>query len=291
VKEPTPLTPHETPRPPSPSVTRSGRRPPLTRRGRHWIGEKQAPRSHPGWVGALAVATVVVTAVTAYLWSVRQDPIYGAQAEFLFSHNETASFTDISRLVDTQTVILRSRRVLAPVAELADTSVESINESLSVEIVGQTNVLRLTMTDPNARAAERVAQAIVDNYVQGFSDEFSVQDQEAMSFLRRRIKEVSTSLKVAEARLDESNVRRSQEQRLSVQVTDSLQQLSSLQDQLVELQLERHMGPSVEVVTPAHLLPEPLKPNPLQSAGVGVLAGLVIAGGGLLTMAHLRSRE
>jgi uncharacterized protein involved in exopolysaccharide biosynthesis len=238
---------------------------------------------------ALALAVVLVTALSAYFWSARQDPVYGAQAEFLFEANEAISSTDIARLVDTQTVILRSRRVLSPVAALAGTTVERIEERLSVEIVGQTNVLRLTVADSNPEAAQRIAEAVVENYIDGSSNQVSSQDQEAMAFLRRRIQEVSTSLKVAEARLDEAGLRPAQERQLGAQVTNSLQQMSSLQDQLVALQLEQHSGPSVDVVTPAHLLDEPLEPNPLQSAGVGSLVGLVIAGGGLLLLAYLRS--
>ena len=120
----------------------------------------------PASVVGLAVMMVALTTVIAYLVGSRQQQVFGARAEVLVQSNRFASDTVASRDIETQTVVLTSRAVLGSVARVADTSISRLERSVSVEVVGGSGVVRLTVEHENRAAAKALAQAILSSYIE-----------------------------------------------------------------------------------------------------------------------------
>ena len=103
-------------------------------------------------IAAAAVAIVALTTVTAYAIGALRPDRYAAQAEILYSSDETASTSGGPRAIATQAAILRSGTVLAPVGRPAGLSTARMRDRLSVDS-GEDNVLTVRLTDPDAGRA------------------------------------------------------------------------------------------------------------------------------------------
>jgi capsular polysaccharide biosynthesis protein len=109
-------------------------------------------------LAAVALAVVTVFTGTALGHSLLLQPkLYGAQADVLITPRPDISDAAVDRAMLTQVMIVTSDPVLQPVADRAGVPVSRLRGNVSAEMVGRTNLLRLTVSDGNeARAVELV---------------------------------------------------------------------------------------------------------------------------------------
>ena len=90
-----------------------------------------------------------------------------AQAELLYSltQEQPTGFLREDRNLSTQLVLLESRTVLAPVARQNDISVEDLAEALEANVVSESEVIQLRLTDTGRRRAANMLQSVVDQYL------------------------------------------------------------------------------------------------------------------------------
>lgn len=225
---------------------------------------------------------ILAVAVGAgYGLSVAQDPVYGAETDVLYRVPESSG-ARAERDLATQQVIAQGRSVLQPVAGDAGMPVEELQEIVSVEIVGQSDVLRITMAHPDPDRAVDLAQAVADRYVRTVT-EGPVADPEAATLVEAAIEDLATELAAVEEELaaveDEPTgpATAAEGERLRAEAADLQARIDGL-ERLLSGSTIAPGGAEVRVLTPAYLLEEPLAPQPLRAAMAGGIGGLLAVG-------------
>ena len=114
---------------------------------------------------ALAGLVVAVFAGAAVGYSLLQPKVYGAQAEFILTARPELSDAAVDRAMVTQAMIVTSDPVLGPVAAQVGISLPDLRGEISADIVGRSDVLRLTVGDRDQARAVRLVQLITDEYL------------------------------------------------------------------------------------------------------------------------------
>lgn len=127
-------------------------------------------RAFPLELLLLAVVIVAVTTVGAYIVSAQGTKIYGAQVEFLIQNDRFASDSAINRQIQTQSVLILSRAVLDEVAVDLGMETADLEEIATAEVIGESQVLRLLVADPDPNAARQIANAIAGEYLAQAND-------------------------------------------------------------------------------------------------------------------------
>ena len=237
---------------------------------------------------------VVGAALSAYLYSDRRQEIFGGRAEILYEGREIASATDAERQIATQRALLDSASTLGPIAERFGLALDDLDEHVSVESVGDSNVLRLTVGDPDPELAVAVTQAVAESYIAQVRRVESPKLEKAKGLIESRIEELAGQMSDLQKRYGnaERYVAATQstvdDGQLLAEMQSLLGRIGSLQDRLTELEVQQVTGAGAHILTRAHLLDEPLEPQPLRAAAAGAIAGLFVACLALLVAGRLR---
>jgi uncharacterized protein involved in exopolysaccharide biosynthesis len=237
-----------------------------------------------GTIVALAAAAIVICTLAALPIVLSQPRVYGAQTDLIFNPGTGLSDAAADRALVTQEVILHSNAVLEPVAAATGVPLPKLEKALTIEVVNQSNVLRITVADRDPDTARRSAQLIAEGYEQRASSTTSTADQRSIAYLEGQIKDLAASLAETQGRADTLAGRRGsgtpaspEERQLRIVAATTQQRLRSVQDQLVQLPLKQLQQPQSQILVPAHVLEDPLKPRPVQAAAAGALVGVFVA--------------
>jgi hypothetical protein len=253
-----------------------------------------------GTITAIAAAAVVTSMLVALPIMLGRPRVYGAQADVLITPRAGQSDAATDRALATQEIILRSETVLDPVADATGIPVGRLEKALSVEVVNQSNVVRITMADRDAATAQRLTQLIVEGYEQRTSFPTVAELARSTSFLEDQLRDLSATLAVDQGRLAKLASGRgrgkpisTEERRLQVVVATTQQRLKIVQDQLAEAPLRQleQAQPQPQVLVPARVLKDPLSPRPAQAAATGALVGLFVAAAIILVLYRPRFTE
>jgi uncharacterized protein involved in exopolysaccharide biosynthesis len=241
----------------------------------------------------LCLLIVVGAAVAAYLYAERKPEVYGGRVEILYEGQDVSLATEAERQIATQRALLESSSTLGPVAERFALDADDLDKDVSVESVGDSNVIRVTVGNDDPRVAVDVAQAVAETYVAGIIRPESPELEEAKSLIRGRIEELTAQL----AELQQGiGTRKTEEERRSnveksqalAEVESLLGRIGSLQDRLTELEVQQLTASGARILTPSYLLDDPLEPQPMRAGAGGAIAGLFIACLTLLVVGRLR---
>jgi uncharacterized protein involved in exopolysaccharide biosynthesis len=247
---------------------------------------------------SLGVTFVVVSAVAALAFDRLQQPVYGAQADVVFQPSGELSDFRAQRDVGTQPLILRSLAVIGPVSQSTGIPVDKLEKALTVDLPSQSDIVRITVADPDRATAERVAKAVTDEYLSRFVTSDVTPVDPAATELKGEVKFLSGTVSGMLNRLDRLSRERSpgqppgvEEQALQAASTVALQRLRNLQSQLAALESKRFVQPDVSLLVPPHPLEGRLKPRAVQSLAVGILVGLFAAAGVAMAALWPRRRD
>ncbi len=125
------------------------------------------PRLRKPWpLPVIALLVVAVFAGAALGYSLLLQPkVYGAQAEFIITPRPDISDAAVDRAMLTQVMIIESAPVLQPVAAQAGMGLSRLRDAVSVEIVGRSNILRVTVSDRSRGRAVSLVQLISNQYL------------------------------------------------------------------------------------------------------------------------------
>ena len=233
---------------------------------------------------AIAVLLTLVPAILAALISATGRDIYGAQVEVLYEAAPAAtSPAQIDREFATQEVIVRSRSVLSPVAQKARMSVEDLEDAIDVDVVPGTQVLQIVVADPDAARAEELAQAVAETYIGLAITQATRQGARTSKGDEERLAALTTELSdlEAEAARAASRGQVQRETQFRTDAADVLRQIGALRDRLNLLPGSSLKG-TPRVFVAAHILPDPLAPQPLRAAAAGAVLGALVATGTVL---------
>ena len=237
----------------------------------------------------MAVAVVVAATVAATAASALGRRIYGGQVDILVNTRGYDSEAASTRLLTTQKVILESERVLGSVGRIEHMSFRDLRHAISTEVVGQTEILRVTVGDAHRARAQRLAEAVAESYVTASSPPPRVPDPEtaAVAASLADVRARNAPLEAARTAGAESAPPGPDEQRLVAEESTLAAHLNALQAG----QAAAAPGPKdVRVLSPARLLDHPIRPRPLQAAAGGFLVGLFLASGVLFATWAARRR-
>jgi len=93
-----------------------------------------------------------------------QPKVYGGQAEFLVRPRPELSDAAVDRAALTQVQLVTSPPVLQPVADESGTRRRALEKAVSADMVGRTNLLRITVASRDPARAVTLANLIASRY-------------------------------------------------------------------------------------------------------------------------------
>jgi hypothetical protein len=142
----------------------------LTRRSDNIELIVRPSRPWPARSLAIAAATIVVFtlvgALVGYLVASSRTKVYAARAEvtYLLDESVPTDFLRTDRRLATQLVTLRSRSVLAPIADRHGLDVDELRDQVSAEVIESSEVIRIEVRNRDPELAAAIAGEIVTNY-------------------------------------------------------------------------------------------------------------------------------
>jgi uncharacterized protein involved in exopolysaccharide biosynthesis len=248
----------------------------------------------------LAIVLALLCAGSAYLFSSRQETVYGARTEILYQASDAERTLGTARVMATQKVVLTSRTVLQPAATAVGLPLEDVKEATSVKIEGESDVMQVTVSDPDRALALSLAKRITDDYADNVAKASAARIGEGKQLLETRIAQLTRRLtrvgsrlrSIERARAGSTLPPSSEQQQLQAESEALLQRIGALHDRLTELDVQQIAQGQAEVriITPAHLLEDPLEPKPIRAAVAGLFLGLILAAGLVVLASHRRRR-
>jgi capsular polysaccharide biosynthesis protein len=241
-------------------------------------------------LSVIVILIVAVATMAAYIYADGQQKVYGGQFQVVYQNGQATSADQIQLDMQTQKALVGSAATLQPVADEFRMPLDTLSKHVSASVDGISNVMTVTASDPDSTRAVDIAKAVADSYMQKASSQSSTQTVQARALLQRRVQRLTDQLRrLQEASSATTIVPGSPEQsQLLAQTQAVLGRISALEDQLTQLDIEKATGPRSQVITPAHLLADPLEPQPLRTAAAAAIAGLVLAGLVVLVAARPR---
>jgi hypothetical protein len=257
------------------------------------ISRRQRP--NPLVAAAAGALALVICVVAAVVFGLVAPPVFAAEADLIFEPNVEMSSYAAERDMATHQLIVRNRAVLEPVALAARMPLEDLERMVSVEVVGQSNILRITVANPSRDTALTLARLITAEYQRRFSAGSLEAVDPAITRLEGQVETTQKTLAQILDRLEALARERvagqppsAEERELRETSTSTLQRMNALQDQINALELRRLSRPMVSSLTPPHLLKDPLGPGLVQLAATGALVGLLLGAG--IALVLLRPR-
>lgn len=241
-------------------------------------GSGSAPRRIV--LAVLVVLIVAVATMAAYIYADGRPKMYGGQFKVIYQNGQATSAEQIQLDMQTQRALVGSTSTLKPVGDEFRVSLETLNDHVSASVDGVSNVLTVTVSDADPTRAVALARAVAASYMKRASSQNSTQMVEARALLQRRIEQLTARLRqLQEASATSLALPGSPEQsQLLAQTQAALGRIGALEDQLTQLDIEKATGPRSEVITPAHLLADPLEPQPMRTAALALIVGILLAG-------------
>jgi capsular polysaccharide biosynthesis protein len=117
----------------------------------------------------LSILLIMVAAAAAYAVASLGERIYAARSEIAFDLRDL-DWDASKQFLATQTVIAKSRYVLMPIASVFRLPVQDLETRLSVEIVGDSGVVRLQYADVSEGQALDITRRITARYLMALTE-------------------------------------------------------------------------------------------------------------------------
>ena len=216
-------------------------------------------------VGSRVAAFVVLAAIGGFLWAKSSSDVFEARSDVLFelTAEQPTGFLREDRNLATQMLLLRSRRIVAPIAEARQLDIDATLEDLSVELLDASEVIRVSFRDESRDAALAVVRDVVAGYV-----ELAGADPRgaAEAFLNDQLTTVASQISQLDSATQDEPTR---DRLAALRDRDT-----DLRRQLNELTVAKLVTPQPQVLVPAFTLTDPVAPRPLRSAAIAGLAAL-----------------
>ena len=229
----------------------------------------------------------LLAGASTYFLSKRATPIYQTTTRLLVSDPPVMRSLDYTTIVSSQTMtntyaeMLVERPVLQGVIDQLALTItpEELEESISVQMVRDTQLLVVTVEDPNPFLAVDIANSIAMVFTQRISQ---LQAQRYASTLEGLAKQVSDMEQQIEATSKAIAVETNPEQQLQLEarLTEYRRLYSDLVTNFEQVRLsEAQTSTNVVVSEPASLPSHPVRPKVTRNTLLAVVAGMLVAAG------------
>jgi uncharacterized protein involved in exopolysaccharide biosynthesis len=220
------------------------------------------------WLKLVALTVILVLLGGAAGWGAAQllPTKYAAHTDVLYSitREQATGFLREDRNITTQVVLLNSRTVLDPVAAEWSMSVHDLSEAIEARVIGGSEVIRITLTDPDPDRAQTMLGTLVARYL-------DVSNNDPRNELRNYIDE-----QLVDVLSRISEVRAEAEERQG-ELAALVEREQWLRTQLDELRFSDIVGPGATLLVPPYLEVDPVSPKPLLTTAAGALSALVVS--------------
>lgn len=216
----------------------------------------------------IVVGAVVAAVVGALVMSLVQDRIYEAEAQMLvepratsdvFSEDPQLNVQNLERAIQTEIQVLEGQTVRQRVQ--ADLGLSSLPPEVNGSAVGSTDVVSVKVRSGDPEAARELADAYVSAYA-------SVRREQAVETLEA----AGAELQQAIDQLDEQIAQAADDQRAVL-----INQQSTFQQRLDQLQIDAALTTGgASVVKPAEEPTDPVEPQPMRTAALAGVLGLLL---------------
>lgn len=240
----------------------------------------------------IVILTTLVTAAVVGLGSYMQEPTYSAAttvrvAQASSGSVDVADYMYAERLMNTYVQILKSRPLLEEIIRRLALAISpwDLANQIRVEILGDTELLRITVADHNPARAKAIADVLAALLIEQNRSLYLGGARSAREILEEQLSVVADSLAQDRAALQAllNNTTAGQEQidALSTRIGLESEIYANLLSQYEQARLtEASLANSITVVEPAVLPGVPSGPRTKRNLVLGTLVGLV-AGTGL----------
>lgn len=245
-----------------------------------------------------ATLLVLLPAAGAAFFANRQPATYAAEAELVYRGVDTGSTDVIGRELETQQLLLTGAPAVEVAARAVRQSPADLAKRVSTQVVKASNLVRLRVQDHSASVARQVASSLVTQYTQTLqkkvADRIAQHNQPIdaqLHTLNTRLAAITDRLRViGSSDINVPNALQSEQTSLQSEQTAVRQQIAELQTQEIAWTTTNPTAglATVDVVSPATVLPRPVGPQPLRAAAAGALVGLLLA---FLLVAFARRRQ
>jgi len=245
------------------------------------------------WAWAwLIILAGVIAGATAYFVSIRTTPIYETSTRLLVSDPPAMRSIEYTGMVSAQTMartytaMLLDRPVLQGVIDQLElhTTPDKLKESVSVELVRDTQLVVVTVQDPNPTRAAEIANSIAAVFAGRIRVLQSERYAATQAGLAQQVKDM-------ELQIDETNKALARERDASKQIqlesrlTEYQRLYSNLVTNFEQVRLaEAQTSTNVVVSEPAAVPTVPVSPKTTRNTILAVLAGMLLAAGMIMAM-------
>lgn len=227
----------------------------------------------PSWrviFNALLAGLVIMgaTGVMAYLAESLQEEVWLARAEVEYRGNS---------LVETIAVAMNSPGVWGPIAIENEISIKEFQKRYRAEVVGGTQALSVEFENPDPALAQKVVSEVIESFLVQFAVvDDSVQNDTLEEYLDNLRATESDLLLVLGDTEDLTRNEQIDRRNELIAVRQSITQiLLRLDGRFTDLEVLSELQP--RVISDPYVLSEPIEPEPLKMAVVGVGAGGLLA--------------
>src|SRR3954470_8656534 len=235
---------------------------------------------------------VLIGAEVGYLLSYFKEAQYGARSEIYYQLDNSlpSGFLRQDRALSTQLVAIKSREVLAPVAQANGMTVKELTGKVHATVLEDSEVLQIEVDDPSRARAKALVGAVATGYLKKARTSTSL-DQEKI--VRANIATLSNERDTLQTELDSAAAGSTAATRINNELQDNAANLRAANSQLNDVLIERTREPRIEQLTQPYVLDDPVAPKPIRAAIAGALASLalVAVAATFLIRRHLSDRS
>ena len=241
----------------------------------------------------IIVVTMLAAVGVAILGSYLQQPVFSAAATIRVAQGSRGSIQYVDamyaeRLMNTYRDLLRSRPFLASAIERLSlpTTVEALAKQIKVDVVLDTELLKVTAEDADPAQAQRVANTLATLFIEQSRSLYSGSGESILETLRKQLAAVEADLEQNRTALQTLRMDPRPEQtrleELAAKVSMGEEIYASLLRQYDDMRLvDESRANSVTLAEPASLPVEPIKPrkllNLILGSFIGMLCGIGLA--------------
>ena len=230
------------------------------------------------------VQAVIIVTLTALVVSFLQPKTYEGIAQVLISEKGSSAsvFGDLipqlsaqpERAMQTQVQLIQIRPIAEAVIKKLDlqTTPTELSARVAVAAVGQTNLVKITVTDSDPQRATLIANAIALEYVDSARAAQRVSLAEAADQVQKRLDQAEADILALGSRISASG----KSDQLTAELQIATGTYTTLAEKLEQLRINERLesGPG-RVVSPAVVDTDAVSPKPLRNAVLGLAVGLI----------------
>lgn len=243
------------------------------------------------WAWLIALAGLLA-GIAAYMVSVRMTPEYEASTKLLVSAPSSINGVDPTALVTTQTMtttysqMLLDRPVLQGVIDQLklQTNPDDLKKVISVDVVTNTQLLTVTVSDPEPTQAANIANAIASVFADRIRELQSQRYAASRDGLEKQVTDMESQISATNDLIAQTTDAASLEQ-LQARLTQYRTIYSNLVTSYEQVRLaEEQTSTNVVVSEPASVPSIPVSPKTGRNTLLATMAGMLLAAGAVFAV-------